>query len=258
MLPVRPPPPPPLNRCCCACPSADPLRGALVPEVCIGARQLKLATTVNASTWSALMAVGAAIGAAIQITLGISANFIGDSRPPRRHHCLFHCRHQAHSPFHCLFQCRRHMQCSFQCVRFVTRWLASATATGDGISYFCSAGFLLMMRSPAPPDAEAPTGDDFNKSPAAGGGAVAAGAGMCDRLCFRGQKGSPRVLEHRAVRSRSDSHMLTPTGFGGVQGRRLQLRRRWTGRATRWSRWQCTSEGSRCCCCCCWPRCAEL
>jgi hypothetical protein len=48
-------------------------------QVCLGARQLKLATTVDASVWSALMSLGAALGGLIATTLGLTANFAADA-----------------------------------------------------------------------------------------------------------------------------------------------------------------------------------
>lgn len=57
----------------------DPLRSSLVPQVCVGERELKLATTVDASVWSALMAIGGAIGGFITTQFGITINFAVDA-----------------------------------------------------------------------------------------------------------------------------------------------------------------------------------
>eukprot|EP01047_Picozoa_sp_COSAG01_P051262 COSAG01_NODE_5269_length_4369_cov_15.316159_2_plen_641_part_00 len=55
------------------------LRKSLVPFVCLGPRELKLATTVDASTWSAVMSFGGALGGLLTTARGISANFAFDS-----------------------------------------------------------------------------------------------------------------------------------------------------------------------------------
>lgn len=57
----------------------DPLRKSLVPQVCLGERQLNLATTVDASVWSALMAIGAAIGGVLTTLGSININFAVDA-----------------------------------------------------------------------------------------------------------------------------------------------------------------------------------
>ncbi len=57
----------------------DPLRSSLVPQVCVGERDLKLATTVDASVWSALMSIGGAIGGVITTKFGITTNFTVDA-----------------------------------------------------------------------------------------------------------------------------------------------------------------------------------
>jgi MFS family permease len=57
----------------------DPLRSSLVPQVCLGERELKIATTVDASVWSALMAIGGAIGGFVTTRFGITTNFAVDA-----------------------------------------------------------------------------------------------------------------------------------------------------------------------------------
>eukprot|EP01043_Picozoa_sp_COSAG02_P023022 COSAG02_NODE_1216_length_13843_cov_500.465949_8_plen_437_part_00 len=66
-----------LQQCCAA--QYDPLRSSLVPQICTGERDLKLATTVDASVWSALMSIGGAIGGVITTKFGITTNFAVDA-----------------------------------------------------------------------------------------------------------------------------------------------------------------------------------
>ena len=54
------------------------LRKSLVPQVCLG-RELKLATTVDASVWSAVMCFGGALGGLLTQEFGITANFAVDT-----------------------------------------------------------------------------------------------------------------------------------------------------------------------------------
>jgi hypothetical protein len=65
--------PPPPNHC------IEALRAERLGAQCLGERELKIATTVNASIWSALMSIGGALGGLITTQCGISTNFAVDA-----------------------------------------------------------------------------------------------------------------------------------------------------------------------------------